>query len=78
MAMRVSNFDDFGDDDKILRLRDVEAIVGLNHSTIYRKISEGISRDSAFCTAPASVNHWRSLQSSIEAAPPTKVCEPHE
>lgn len=42
MAMHVSNFDDVGDDDKILRLRDVEAIVGLKRSTIYRKISEGI------------------------------------
>jgi prophage regulatory protein len=46
MALHVSNFDDVGDDDddndKILRLRDVEAIVGLKRSTIYRKISEGI------------------------------------
>ncbi|MFL7961006.1 helix-turn-helix transcriptional regulator [Pseudomonas kielensis] len=41
MAMHVSNSDDVGDDDKILRLRDVEAIVGLKRSTIYRKISEG-------------------------------------
>lgn len=44
MAMHVSNFDDVGDDDKILRLRDVEAIVGLKRSTIYRKISEGLSQ----------------------------------
>jgi len=42
MEMHVSNSDDVGDDDKILRLRDVEAIVGLKRSTIYRKISEGL------------------------------------
>lgn len=41
MEMHVSNSDDVGDDD-VLRLRDVEAIVGLKRSTIYRKISEGI------------------------------------
>ncbi|PIF51107.1 prophage regulatory protein [Pseudomonas sp. 29] len=42
MEMHVSNSDDVGDDDNILRLRDVEASVGLKRSTIYRKISEGI------------------------------------
>lgn len=42
MEMHVRNSDDVSDDDKILRLRDVEAIVGLKRSTIYRKISEGL------------------------------------
>lgn len=45
MAMHVSNSDDVSDDDKILRLRDVEAIVGLKRSTIYRKILKAFSCD---------------------------------
>lgn len=42
MAMRISNSGNVDTDDKILRLRDVEASVGLKRSTIYRKISLGL------------------------------------
>lgn len=60
MATHVSNFDDVGDDDKILRLRDVESIVGLKRSTIYRKISEGLfPRQRLLCGASVG---WRNSE----------------
>lgn len=60
MAMHVSNSNDVGDDDKILRLRDVKAIVGLKRSTIYRKISEGLfPRQRLLC---GSSGGWRNSE----------------
>ena len=39
MAPHANNPGDINSDDRILRLREVEAIVGLKRSTIYRKLS---------------------------------------
>lgn len=38
MAPHINNPDRINSDDRILRLREVEALVGLKRSTIYRKM----------------------------------------